>query len=215
MMRNADLTQKEMMLLMAYADGESSGTDRMMAERLLLEKNDARAYLEAQADLAVALRKSIAVDSPFNVADAVMTSVNTSSHIRDLGARVVPIGAAPRTDTARTMRRRIGAAVVAGLALAAGAMFMISRATIELPTNAASAMGVEVEKMETPNQFHLFNVPAAQNAKATSVVVWIDDNDVKGELSVPATAATAAVPASAATTAPSASISSSPQKSNP
>jgi anti-sigma factor RsiW len=201
MMRNADLTQEEMMLLMAYADGESAGTDRLMAERLLLEKHDARAFLEAQAGLTVALRKAIGTHESFNVADSVMASISQAT--RD-SARVVPIGAAAPKRASQI--RRIGVAVAAGLALAAGAMFMIYKSGIEAPPNAAAAMGVEVEKMESPNQFHLFNVPAALNAKATSVVVWIDDNDVKSELAVPATATTAT---------PSASVTSNPQKSTP
>jgi hypothetical protein len=200
MIRKALLSQEEMQLLMVYADGESTGNDRLMAERLLLVSLDARAYLEAQADLGASLRRSGGRHDSFSVADAVMASVDSTS--RRAPAQVIPLSAGKRN------LRRMGAGVVAALAMAAGAAVMI-RARV---SGSEVKTLTEVQDVETSNQYHVFDLPGVINAKASSVVIWIDDNSdaLKGELAAPLPTAT-----SVTSTAPTASVPPTPKKSAP
>src|SRR5262249_14414491 len=102
----------------------------------------------------------------------------------------------------RERRIKVGAAIVAAIALAAGIVLMTQkvneqRAPVAMPSPPAPApapapppvpapvgseqqavvapAGADVEQSASPKEVSVFSLPSATGANASSVVVWIDD----------------------------------------
>lgn len=191
MKRKADLTKEEMFALMAFADGEAQGDTRLYAERLLSEKADAIAFVRAQIGMRAVLQGlTSGPQLSINIADAVMAQVEPPAQVLQFPAH------------RRSAGLKWGAGIAAAVALAAGAALMLGRQHAEnLATAAAAAAGVEVSGVDSPNPVSVFLLPSSMTGKASSVVIWIDDNE-------PAPSTTA----SASSTAP---ILQAPPSSNP
>lgn len=188
------LTTERMLKLMAYADGELEGTERLEVETWLEADVDALRFANELAGLGDLVKtghrasdagKAIAA---FDVAGAVMAKVAREGDQRakkantedGKGAAVVSLEARRQKNLKR------GGAVAAALALAAS-IFIMTRSKEEapmarapIPATASPAesdpgSGVDVELDETPGEsvrvFYLSN----ETSPTTSVVVWVDE----------------------------------------
>lgn len=192
------MNQGRLEQLMAYADGELSGNERLEVEVLLSTNEEARQFLAELGHLGGLVRaawengpeaKTVA---SFDVTTDVMKAIEAEK----------PAAAQVRSlDAAREKRAgkaggglRIGGAVVALLAAAAAvAVFArqpsetpVARSTPAItvpPSGAANAAqggpGVEVEAVESPgSSVSVFHLPGASEL-STSVVVWVEETGDK------------------------------------
>lgn len=197
------LSQGRLEQLMAYADGELSGTERIEVEALLSENEDARQFLVEIGHLGGFLRDGWQ-ESPqakmvatFDIADDVMKVIAAEKPASKPGeADAKP--AVRSLEEARQKRAagggngvKIGGAVLAFLA-AAAAVAIFARQPAESPVaknNPPSAVapsgatdptgGVEVEAVESPgSSVSVFHLPGASEL-STSVVVWVEETGDK------------------------------------
>lgn len=188
--RGMKLDSESMMLLMAFADGELHGDERVRAEALLASSEDARAFVDNLQGLGGAVRV-IAEPAPthkYDVADNVMAQLGSLSGAPTMerAAPVIPIKSASKRSPGK-----IGVAVAAALALAASIAIFSRPKPIEenggsiaarSPLASASSeavvaasTGVELENVESPTHpVSVFYVPSAN--ESPSVVIWIDDS---------------------------------------
>lgn len=192
-MSTSRLEMDRMTKLMAYADGELEGDERLEVEKLIATDVDAARFVRELGTLGDYVR----MGHEDAVAPAI-AKVDLTSAIMDAVAKekIAPHAAAPVTnvsslDAARARRRKIGAAVVAALALAAS-VFVMTRQKTEAPLAKAPATaeppavvaatggaGVEVEAVESKgHSVSVFYLPSA-NELSTSVVVWVDETGEK------------------------------------
>jgi hypothetical protein len=169
------LTEAQMQLLMQYGDGELSGGDEARAVRLLAEHHQANNFVLAQARVGHAVRAAVTDVAYPDLAGSVMQRLESE------------VQAVPRTEVSEAKAHRPpakilqfsratkwGVGVASSFAIAAGIAFMIE----QKPQDAASfeaSRGVEVQEVESSNPVSVFYLPAAINAKASSVVIWISD----------------------------------------
>lgn len=196
---SSPLSSETMMKLMAYADGELEGKERLETEELLATDLDALRFVEQVSGCgnlvgegfeASSTAKTIAA---FDVADAVMAKVGSEARIskpeiapKSLvpSSRISPIELA---RAKRAQRMKIGGGIAAALAIAA-AVFVYARPS-ETPmakgpstvTNnpsqtASNGPGVDVNAVQTPGQnVSVFYLPSA-NELSTSVIIWVDES---------------------------------------
>jgi hypothetical protein len=197
------LSSENMMKLMAYADGELEGDERLEAEKLLATDPDSVRFVEQLGGLgdlvelgyADASGKAVAT---FDIADAVMSLAKPATVTSLAAARERKAVA----KTAKGSGAKIGVAVVAVLALAAS-VFVVAQhrndetpmakgpavrdtavqpvavATAPAPTGGSSGAGVDVSTVNSPgNSVSVFYLPTA-NELSTSVVVWVDETGEK------------------------------------
>lgn len=212
-MRKPALTQEDLQLLMRFADGEVSAEEESRAVRMLAQHPDAHDVVLETMTLGDWVRET--AEAPalgFDISSAVMARLDVGEQPKLAADR--PTMPSPATAEARKVIAfpkpaplRWGAAVVAALAVAAGIAFVIERpgttttpvAHLDPVAAPADTVGVAVDHVESPNGVSVFYLPAALNANASSVVVWIDDDSTPA---VAAPSGTAAVPSAAPSQVP-------------
>jgi anti-sigma factor RsiW len=196
------LSSKNMMKLMAYADGELEGDERLEAEKLLATDPDSVRFVEQLGGLGELVELGYAASSgkavaKFDVADSVMAAAKPA---------VVSSLAAARERSEKKKSgsgAKVGVAIVAVLALAAS-VFLVAQhrndetpmakgpavhptaaqpgetvATAPAPAGGSSGAGVDVNLVNSPgNSVSVFYLPTA-NELSTSVVVWVDETGEK------------------------------------
>ena len=182
------LSQGRLEQLMAYADDELSGTERLEVEVLLSENEDARTFLAELGHLGGMVRAAWQ-ESPqakavptFDIAGDVMKLVAAEPKVA-----APPVEKVRSLDDARKKRGsnlRTGGIVVT-LFAAAAAVAVLMRSPAETPvaktTPAAVQVGpgVEVEAVESPgSSVSVFHLPGASEL-STSVVVWVEETGDK------------------------------------
>jgi negative regulator of sigma E activity len=197
------LTNDEMQMLMQLADGELDAEGESRAVRMLAQHPDAHDLVLETLTLGDWVRETAEAPAMgFDIADAVMARLDATEKPQHRPDRpTLPSPPSPRSDEAgkvlafpRPAPLGWGIGVVAALAVAAGIAFLVQRPKANVPETAhvdpitapapEGSVGVAVDHVESPNGVSVFYLPAAINANASSVVVWIDD-------SAPAPAATA------------------------
>jgi anti-sigma factor RsiW len=199
------LSSETMMKLMAYADGELEGRERLEVEELLATDAAAAEVVVQIAGLGGFVKlghddRDAQAIASFDVADAVMAKVKGAD--ADRTAKVVSISSASSASSALSARRsanrtKVIGGAVAALALAAS-VFLLARPG-ETPMGASpgaggavaanpppapvvsdpASPGVEVSAVESPGQtVSVFYLPSG-NELTTSVVVWVDETGEK------------------------------------
>ncbi|MDB4946803.1 MAG: hypothetical protein JWP97_6337 [Labilithrix sp.] len=193
------LSSENMMTLMAYADGELEGEGRRDAELLLAMNPDAVRFVEQVAGLGDLVSeghddrhgKTVAA---FDVADAVMGKI-----AEDAAPKVSSIASIASARQARSARSgtglKLGAGVVAALALAASIFVFAKHKNEEVPmaarpvstTQQVAANGAAQQADEsgpgvaidsTSESVRVFYLPTA-NELSTSAVIWVDEQGEK------------------------------------
>jgi anti-sigma factor RsiW len=193
------LSRQTMLELMAYADGELPSADHARIEQLLASNDEARRVVGAIGEL------SEWVDEAYEEPSAVLSNDIATVVMARVKSLPQTERVAPVVDLASVRRTRILAVAVAAVALAAGVMLYNrgeprtamgpDRATpppiatlpatppapSAPPIEVAAAGGVDVEHVESPShEVSVFYLPAVAAANASSVVVWIGDDDKGG-----------------------------------
>jgi hypothetical protein len=151
------LSSENMLVLMAYADGELEGDDRTAAERLLASDADAVRFVEQVGGLGDLVQlghddRSGKAIAAFDIADAVMTRTALTTEVKPAAARsaeVTSLAAARERRAAGAPNRpasrlKVGAGIAAVLALAASVFVFAQRPTAEAPmAKAPSAPAVQ------------------------------------------------------------------------
>jgi anti-sigma factor RsiW len=194
------LSQGEVFDLMAYADGELDGDAKAKVERMISERPDARRFVEELGALGPIVQKIYEEPAPAlseGIADAVMTRLADEPAPKKSSRppKLVDLSAE------RERRIKVGAAIVAAVALAAGVVLTTQRVndqshapiaerriqgapqpTPPAPSEPAPAEpaavavgGVDVEQVDSPKEVSVFYLPSVGGGNASSVVVWIDD----------------------------------------
>jgi len=165
------LSSKEMLDVMAWADGELEGAEAARIKALVEKDEEAKELVRSFSALGDFVREADAKAKTPDLTDQVM-------------AKVVPTlpNEIERARLKRGMRMRVGAAVVTLTALAAG-VFLYQRShpnvspvvgSNDTPVT-APATGVEVGQVDTSQHaVSVFYVPSEKGPQTT--VVWIDDN---------------------------------------
>jgi anti-sigma factor RsiW len=199
---------ERMLKLMAYADGELEGDERLEVEELLATDSDAASIVAQMGSLGefVRLGHEDAVApriAKIDLTDAIMAAV-ANEKTEQAGAKPGASNVAS-FDAARARRRKIGTVTVAALALAASLFFVIRQnqqaeapiahvpakpAKVEAVTPAATEAppagalastgpGVEVDAVESPgHSVSVFYLPS-ESELSTSVLVWVDETGEK------------------------------------
>jgi anti-sigma factor RsiW len=169
--RKAQLSESELLSLMAYADGECTPSERAVAERLLLEKPDALRVVQATSSLSASVKSATLDAAHADVIDNVMKAIGKPV------LRSIDGGAAAPSRTKRNLMW--GTGIASTLALAAGMAFMVRSQNAAISTGVTSAIsiGVEIQQVEAANPVYVFTLPAALDAKASSIVVWVSDDE--------------------------------------
>jgi anti-sigma factor RsiW len=195
------MSSERMMKLMAYADGELDGTEKVEVEKLVESNEEAARIVNAMLGLGDFVRegnqqKVAPLIAKVDLTDAIMKKVEK--------AEIEPAKPASNVsslDAARAKKRNVGVGIVAALALAASIFFVMQNkpdekpmaakpvpaptqtapapqqmASNELPAvNASTSAGVEVQAFESPgHSVSVFYLPTA-NELSTSVTVWVDE----------------------------------------
>lgn len=188
------LTTQQIQKLMAYADGELDDNERASVEALLVKDTDAARLVRDVGNLGDFVRSDhddrvAAKVASFDIGDAIMTEVSRGEETRKVASLA----------EARASRMKVGSAVVAALALAAG-IFFVARpketpmpTVAENPTLSPSALtpgmkgtvtanlstGVTINAVQSPGQnVSVLYLPTA-NELSTSVVVWVEETGDK------------------------------------
>jgi anti-sigma factor RsiW len=188
------LSQGEVFDLMAYVDGELDGEAKAKVENLLQKNADARRLVDEMRALGPVVQKIYeppAAALSEGIADLVMARVAQEEPTR----RSVRAPKLVDLRAERERRIKVGAAIVAAVALAAGVVLTTKKVneqrapvavTTTAPPNAPADVpsptppeqavaGVDVEQVDSPKEVSVFYLPSATGANASSVVVWIDD----------------------------------------
>ncbi len=198
------LSQGRLEQLMAYADGELAGHERLEVEALLSENEDAREFLAQLGHLGGLVKTGWENDprakavASFDIADDIMRAIGNET------AKGAEVPLPPKTEKsnlrsleeqrrARASRMKTGGIVVAFLA-AAAAVALFARGPSETPIAKApyqaaptataapgtgAGPGVEVEAVESPgSSVSVFHLPGASEL-STSVVVWVEETGEK------------------------------------
>jgi anti-sigma factor RsiW len=197
------LSQGTMLDLMAYVDGELDGDAKARVEDLLANNAQARRLVQEMqrlGDVVGQVYEAPGASASDGIADAVMAKIADEAAAPRKTASVRPPKVVSLAD-AREKRIKVGAAIVAAIALAAGIVLTTQHANENAPvampgktitptppvgTAPAStgqtqeplqvASGVDVEQVDSPShEVEVFYLPSTKG-NASSVVVWIDDN---------------------------------------
>ena len=191
------LSSENMMKLMAYADGELEGAERIEAEMLLASDADAATFIEQVAGLGTILEaghqdrlgKTIAA---FDVTAAVMGAIAKETPAAAETARatnVRSLAGGARARDAKAMKKgggvKIGVGVAAALALAASVFVFTQHRNDEAPMAVAPAPAVQqaqgssgVAIESAGKSVSVFYLPT-ESELSTSVVVWVDETGEK------------------------------------
>lgn len=191
--RGMKLDSESMMLLMALADGELEGDDRVRAESLVSSSEDARTFLNELQGLGGAVRVAAepAPVARYDVADDVMAKLGILSGAPTADrAPVIPL---KKPSPRKSAGGRVGLVVAGAFALAASVAIMNRPKSLDVadgtvaplrggPGGSASSgqsvvatTGVEVDRVESDtHQVSVFYVPSGNDSP--SVVIWIDDS---------------------------------------
>ena len=193
-----------MLKLMAYADGELEGDERLEIEELVAKDAEAADIVTQMGSLGDFVRLGHEdVLAPrlakIDLSDAIMAAVAREEQTESKPAATSNVAS---LEAARARKRKIGTVAVAALALAASVFFMIrqnesqkaeapiahapTRApaaappTTEAPVVTASmGTGIEVDPVESPgHSVSVFYLPS-ESELSTSVVVWVDETGEK------------------------------------
>lgn len=187
------LSQGRLEQLMAYADGELAGHDRLEVEALLSENEDARQFLRELGHLGGLVREGwqetaqAKTVASFDIAGDLMKAVAAEEPKAQVSA---PVRSLDAERARRAARLRTGGFVVAVFA-AAAAVAVFTRSPSETPVAKApvtvpaaperesTGPGVEVEALESPgSSVSVFHLPGASEL-STSVVVWVEETGDK------------------------------------
>lgn len=167
--------KSRMLEWMAYADGELDPEHAEAIEQELAKDPEAVATIEAFRSMGDRLRRDHAVVAP-DLTDAIMAKVSAERVPLDLqapahNAQVLDLAAA------RARRFKVGAALASITAAAAAVALWIGGRSLPegAPEFAASALGVEVQHVESGEAVTVFSIPAL-HSNASSVVVWLGDD---------------------------------------
>jgi anti-sigma factor RsiW len=202
------LSSENMMKLMAYADGELEGDERLEAEKLLATDPDSVRFVQQLGGLGELVELGYAAGpgkavAKFDIADSVMTLAKPAVQ----GAKVSSLAAARQKKNGSGAK--VGVAIVAVLALAASVFLVAQHRNDETPmakgpavretaqtavqpapattvasvasgtTGGSSGAGVDVSTVNSPgSSVSVFYLPTA-NELSTSVVVWVDETGEK------------------------------------
>jgi anti-sigma factor RsiW len=202
------LSSENMMKLMAYADGELEGDERLEAEKLLATDPDSVRFVQQLGGLGELVELGYAAKTgktvaKFDIADSVMTLAKPAVQV----AKVSSLAAArEKSEKKKNGGAKVGVAIVAVLALAASVFLVAQHRNDETPmakgpavretpaqpapattvasvasgtTGGSSGAGVDVSTVNSPgNSVSVFYLPTA-NELSTSVVVWVDETGEK------------------------------------
>jgi hypothetical protein len=170
------LTEAQMQLLMQFGDGEASGDDEARAVRLLAEHHQANNFVLAQARVGHAIRAAVTdVSSYPDLAGMVMQRLDLDARVQAPKIETV-VEARPAAKVLQFSRAtKWGVGVASSFAIAAGIALMIEQKPGQDSASFEASRGVEVQEVESSNPVSVFYLPAAINAKASSVVIWISD----------------------------------------
>jgi anti-sigma-K factor RskA len=200
------LSSENMMKLMAYADGELEGDERLEAEKLLATDPDSVRFVEQLGGLGELVELGYAAKAgktvaKFDIADSVMTLAKPAAKVSSLAA------AREKSEKKKSGGgAKVGVAIVAVLALAASVFLVAQHRNDETPmakgpavretaaqpapattvastasgtTGGSSGAGVDVSTVNSPgSSVSVFYLPTA-NELSTSVVVWVDETGEK------------------------------------
>jgi hypothetical protein len=148
------LTNKQMMQLMAFADGELEGAEKDEIAALIEKDRDASDLLAEMGHLGDAVRviepRALPSLDSFDIADAVMAKLDAKSEAPAKNAdedklRVVSL------EAAREKRRRVGVFVGTAIALAAGIALVVRTHPNEEP-QATSGLAVKsIDSIAVPS----------------------------------------------------------------
>jgi len=169
------LSSKDMLDVMAWADGELEGEEAARVEALIEKDADAKELVRSFGALGDFVRDTHEKQSAPDLSNEVM-------------AKIAP-NDIERARLKRGMRTRVGAAVATALALAAG--FVIWQRTHVEPTtgkndvpvvNVPAPTGVEVGQVDSSQHaVSVFYVPSSEGKGPETTVVWIDDTQPSPE----------------------------------
>ncbi|MCW5831598.1 MAG: hypothetical protein KIS78_03990 [Labilithrix sp.] len=185
-MSASTLSSERMLKLMAYADGELEGAERLEVEGWLASDVDAARFANELAGLGELVKvgheasSAASAAASFDVADAVMAAVK-----EDAAPKVAPVVSLAER---RQKNLKVGGMVAAALALAAS-VFVMTRHEEEAPMARAPAPavqpmasaepGVDVDLVETAGDSVRVFYLSSENSPTTSVVVWVDESGGK------------------------------------
>ncbi len=191
------LSSENMMKLMAYADGELEGAERIEAEMLLASDADAATFIEQVAGLGTLLElghqdrlgKTLAA---FDVTAAVMGAIARERPAAAETARATTVaggGANVRSLAAAREKKsgglKIGVGVAAALALAASVFLFTQHRNDETPMAVAPAPAVQqaqgssgIVVESAGKSVSVFYLPT-ESELSTSVLVWVDETGEK------------------------------------
>jgi anti-sigma factor RsiW len=176
------LSSKDMLDVMAWADGELEGDEAARIEALIEKDSEAKELVRSFGALGDFVRTS-----SFGTAHEKASTPDVSAEIM---AKIGP-NDIERARLKRGMRTRVGAAVATALALAAGFLIWQRTHTNDQPTtgkndipvvNVPAATGVEVGQVDSSQHaVSVFYVPSSEEKGPETTVVWIDDNQPSPE----------------------------------
>jgi anti-sigma factor RsiW len=162
------LSSKDMMDVMAWADGELEGAEAARIEALVEKDADAKELVQSIGVLGDFVREQDAKAKTPDLTERVMAKIGPND--------------IERARLKRGMQTRVGAALVTLTALAAG-VFLYQRTHTsvapavgnnDVPVTAPGPTGVEVGQVDTSQHaVSVFYVPSEKGPETT--VVWIDD----------------------------------------
>lgn len=178
--RNPRFERAKLIELMAYADGELEHDQLAALENELAQNPDGVEVVEAFRGLGDRIRRDLS-ESP-DLSDAIMAAVQTQrgtaaptasrSAAAAQGAKLLDLAAA------RARRFKIAAGIASISAVAAAMALWVGRPISEGtlgPEFAASALGVQVQQVDSQENVTVFSIPAL-HSNASSVVVWLGDD---------------------------------------
>lgn len=192
------LSSDNMLKLMAYADGELEGAERIEAEMLLVSDANAATFIAqvaslgeivelghqdrfgktiASFDVTAAVMGAIAKDTPAAAETARATKVTG-------GGSVSSLAAAREVRAKKSSGLKVGVAVAAALALAASVFVFTQHRNDEAPmalapapaAQAPGSSGVAIES--AGKSVTVFYLPT-ESELSTSVLVWVDETGEK------------------------------------
>ncbi len=174
------LASGTMMKLMAYADGELDAAERKEIEALLAKDEEAKTIVAQLRSLGAVVAAVHPKAPEIDVADAVMAKVKDTKP--EPGERERPNVVS--LDARRAQRTKIGVAVAAALALAAGVVIYsrpqetpLAELPKPAPTQQASVPepGIVVEPIDSPGQTVKVIYGPGKDEMQTSVIIWVDE----------------------------------------
>jgi anti-sigma factor RsiW len=174
------LASGTMMKLMAYADGELSGSERKEIEALLAKEEDAKKIVTQMTALGAVVQAvhRARPEPTIDIAGAVMARVKDEKP-----DPVSPASKVVSLEARRAQRTKILGAALAVMAVAASIVFFSRPKETPLaqlppappPVTAPTEPGVVVEPIDSPGQTVKVIYGPGTNEMQTSVIIWVDE----------------------------------------